>query len=98
MKKALRTGAAAPVRITVHVQPGASASAVAGPHGDAIKIRIAAAPVENAANLALIDFLAARCGVPKHCVRVIRGASSRRKTVEITGASAAAVEAGLRRG
>lgn len=88
---------AAPARIIVHVQPGASATAVAGLHGDAIKIRVAAAPVDNAANLALIEFLAERCGVPKHCVRVARGASSRRKTIEISGLSAEAVDAALRR-
>jgi len=94
VSKAPRPAAGA-VRVTVHVQPGASATAVAGPHGDAVKIRVAAPPIDNAANLALVEFLAERLGVPKHRVRVVRGATGRRKIVEIAGVSAEAVDAAL---
>ena len=49
--------------LTLHIQPGASRTEYAGPHGDAHKIRLAAAPVEGRANAALIEFLADAFGV-----------------------------------
>ena len=67
--------------LAVHAQPGAKRSQVLGPHGDALKIRLAAPPVEGRANDELIAFLAEVLGVPKRCVRVVKGGSSRRKTV-----------------
>jgi uncharacterized protein len=72
-------------RITVHVQPRASKTEVVGEHGDAIKIRLAAPPVDNAANQALIEFLAETLDLPKRNVRIAGGASSRRKSVDIDG-------------
>ena len=65
-------------------------------HGDALKIRLTAPPVDNAANAALIDFIAAKLGIPKSSVRVAAGATGRRKIVEITGVTPAAVTAALR--
>lgn len=73
------------VRLTIHVQPRASASAVAGRHGDAVKIRLAAPPVDGAANEALVAFLAETLGRPRSAVHLRAGATSRRKTVEVTG-------------
>jgi len=67
--------------LTLHVQPGARRSAVAGLHDGALKIRIAAPPAEGKANQALVEFIAAALGVPKRSVSVVRGGSSRRKTV-----------------
>jgi uncharacterized protein (TIGR00251 family) len=61
--------------LALHVQPGAKTSAAAGRHGDALKIRIAAQPMEGKANAALIAFIAAKLGVPKRQVSVERGAS-----------------------
>jgi len=83
------------VRITVYVQPRASKTEVAGMHGDALKIRLTAPPVDNAANEALIDFIAAKLGIPKSSVRVAAGATGRRKIVEIDGVTLAAVTAVL---
>jgi uncharacterized protein len=85
----------ASVRITVYVQPRASKTEVAGMHGDALKIRLTAPPVDNAANEALIDFIAAKLGIPKSSVRVAAGATGRRKIVEIAGVTLAAVTAAL---
>lgn len=76
--------------ITVHVQPRARRTEVAGRHGDAIKIRLAAPPVDNAANEELVRFLAAALGVPRAAVRIARGAAARRKTVVIDGVADAA--------
>lgn len=71
--------------LEVHVQPGASRSEFAGKHGERIKIRLAAPPVEGKANAALIEFLAAHYGVPRRSVRIQSGLRSRRKRVVIDG-------------
>jgi uncharacterized protein (TIGR00251 family) len=83
------------VRIEVYLQPRASKTELAGMHGGVIKIRIAAPPVENAANLALIDFIAQHLGIAKRSVRVVSGGASRRKVLEIDGVSAELVAARL---
>jgi uncharacterized protein YggU (UPF0235/DUF167 family) len=64
-------------------------------HDGLIKIRIAAAAIENAANFALIDFLAQRLGIAKRHVRIVSGSAGRKKTVEIDGLSAAVIAAAL---
>lgn len=69
----------------MHIQPGARKSGIAGLHGDALKIRIAAPAVENQANAALIEFLAETLGVPRSTVVIRHGATGRRKVVEVTG-------------
>jgi uncharacterized protein (TIGR00251 family) len=79
----------------VYIQPRASTTELAGTHDGLIKIRIAAPPVENAANLALIEFIARRLGIAKRCVRVVSGAASRRKMLEIDGVSTETVLATL---
>jgi len=84
------------VKISVYVQPRASRTAVAGMHGEAVKIRVAAPPVDNAANEALIEFIAHKLGIPKRNIRIAAGETSRRKVIEIDGASLATVTAALR--
>jgi hypothetical protein len=69
--------------VTLHIQPGAKRSEVAGLHGDALKIRLAAPPVDGKANAALLEFLAAAFDVPLKQVTLKQGASSRRKVVEV---------------
>lgn len=69
--------------LTVHVQPGAKATCVAGLHGDALKIRLAAPPAEGRANDELARFLAVTFGVPLRQVRIMQGSRSRRKIVEV---------------
>ena len=86
----------ASVRISVYVQPRASKTEIAGMHGDALKIRLTAPPVDKAANAALVEFIAGKLGIPKGSVRVAAGATSRRKTVEIAGVTSEAVAAALR--
>jgi len=82
-------------RIPVHVQPRAARSAIVGLHGGATKIRLAAPPVDNAANEELVRFLAERLGLPRRQVRVVGGLQSRRKLVEVEGVDAAALTAAL---
>jgi uncharacterized protein (TIGR00251 family) len=72
-------------RIKVHVQPRASRTEVTGMHGDSVRIRLAAPPVDNAANEALIAFVAETLGLPKRQVRVAAGTTSRQKQLDIDG-------------
>lgn len=69
--------------LALHVQPGAKRTEVAGAHGDALKLRLAAPPVEGKANAALIRFLADAFGVPQRSVTLLRGEASRAKQVRI---------------
>lgn len=84
------------LHLTVHVQPGAKTTACAGIHGDALKIRLAAPPVDGKANQALITWLAKTLACPQNTIELIRGQSSRRKTLSIAaGAQIAAMRAML---
>jgi uncharacterized protein (TIGR00251 family) len=76
------------VRINVYVQPRASKTAVVGMHDGCVKIRLAAPPVDGAANAALVEFVAEQVGVAKSRVRIAAGLTSRRKTVEVDGVTA----------
>lgn len=69
--------------LVLHVQPGARTTEVAGRHGDALKIRLQAAPVEGQANLALVGYLAQAFGVPRRQVSIRRGEASRHKEIAI---------------
>jgi uncharacterized protein (TIGR00251 family) len=79
--------------VHVHVQPRASRSEVVGTHGAALKVRLLAPPVDGAANDALVALLAEKLGVPRRDVRIVQGATSRTKLVEIEGTTADAVRA-----
>lgn len=69
--------------LTLHVQPNARQTEVAGLHGDALKIKVSAAAVDGQANTKLLAFLAQRFDVPlKHAV-LRQGEHSRRKVVDI---------------
>ena len=72
--------------LTLHIQPGAKKTEVAGQHGDALKIRLAAPPVDGKANAALINFVADRLGLAKSAGGRKSGQTSRRKVLEITAA------------
>jgi len=74
--------------ISVHLSPGARRTSIVGFHGEALKIKVQAPPVEGKANAALRDFLAATLGVPKSAVLLVRGESSRDKVVAVRGLSA----------
>lgn len=73
------------VRIAIQVQPRASRTELAGLHGEALKIRLAAPPVDGAANEALIRFLAETLNVPRSAVEISSGLSGRRKSVVVSG-------------
>lgn len=74
--------------LDLHVQPGAKVTAVVGEHGGRLKLKISAPPVDNKANEHLLTWLAARLGVPKSALRMVRGETSRQKTVAVHGVEA----------
>lgn len=81
------------ITLTLHIQPGAKKTAVAGRHGDALKIRLAAPPVDGKANAALLEFIADALGLPKAAVKLKSGHTSRRKVMEVDGATEDAMAA-----
>ena len=85
------------VQLQLHVQPGASRTGMAGLHGDALKIRVAAPPADGRANRELLDYLAECLGVARTRIALVKGENGRRKTVMIQGIDfeAARVRLGL---
>ena len=84
--------------LSVHIQPRSSATECVGIHGDAIKIRVAAPPVDGAANDELIRFLACQLSIPSTSVRIHSGRGGRHKRVLIKGATVQLVMARLNLG
>jgi uncharacterized protein (TIGR00251 family) len=73
------------VYLSIKLQPRASSNEVAGPLGDALKIKVTAPPVDAAANQALIDLLAEELKCSRGQIQIVRGHTSRNKTVWIEG-------------
>lgn len=73
------------IRLKVRVVPRAGRTAIDGILGGALRIRLAAAPVEGAANAALVALLAERLGLRRAEIRILAGATTRTKLVELTG-------------
>jgi len=71
--------------LELHVQPGAKTTEAVGEHGARLKLKISAPPVDNKANAHLLAWLAVVMGVPKSAVRLVRGETSRQKTVAVSG-------------
>jgi uncharacterized protein (TIGR00251 family) len=80
------------ITLTLHIQPGAKKSEITGLHGDALKLRLAAPPVDGKANEALVGFIAERLGLARSAVTLRIGHTSRRKVLEVSGATAQVVE------
>jgi uncharacterized protein len=83
------------VRLTIYVQPRASRTEISGIHGDALKVRIAAPPVDGEANAELERFLAKLFALPRSSVRVVGGATSRTKVVALEGVTRQQVESAI---
>jgi uncharacterized protein (TIGR00251 family) len=65
--------------------PNAKRSEVVGPHGDALKLKIAAPALEGRANEELVEFLANKLGVSRRTITLVSGKKSRDKVVEVEG-------------
>lgn len=81
------------ITLTLHIQPGAKKTEFAGLHGDALKIRLAAPPVDGKANDALVKFIAETLGLARSAVLMKSGQTSRRKVLEVTGAAPSSIAA-----
>ncbi len=84
--------------LNLRIVPRASKNAIQGEHGDALKVRLCAPPVDGAANAALIEFLADACDLPRARVQLLSGQTSRNKRVLLTGVSAAAIRSQIQAG
>jgi uncharacterized protein (TIGR00251 family) len=69
--------------LNLHVQPGAKCSDIIGLHGDSLKVKVAASPIEGRANSILIRYIADLFGVPMKNVEIKQGLQSRRKLISI---------------
>ncbi len=87
------TATASGVVLDVRVIPRAKKTAISGVRDDALVIRLAAPPVEGAANDALIDLLARVLQMPRRTIRILKGDHSRHKRVAIEGVKVEAVRA-----
>jgi uncharacterized protein (TIGR00251 family) len=76
------------VTFTVRIVPRASRSEIVGDHEGALRIRIAAPPVEGAANRELVRLLAKELKVPQNAVEIISGTSSKNKIIRLKGVTA----------
>lgn len=86
MSKGFVTAAKEGTLLNVHVSPGAKRTSVEGPYGDAaVKLKVAAPPAEGRANAEVERFLSKLLGVRRSDVTIIRGASSRDKSVLVRG-------------
>jgi len=83
------------VRLRVKAVPRAMRSEVAGIHGDTVRIRLAAPPVDGAANEELVRFLAHTLSVQRTAIHLISGQTSRSKVVMVTGIDLERVRVGL---
>ena len=81
------------VILSVHASPRASKNRIEGLHGDALKIRLKAPPVEGKANEALIGFLSDTLGIPQRRITLLSGQTSRQKRLAIAGVTLAGVSA-----
>lgn len=84
------------VSLSVHVQPKASRTRIAGLHGEALKLCITSPPVDGKANGAVIQFFAKLFKIPKAAVTLASGEASRDKRIILAGVSLARAEAVLR--
>jgi len=74
------------VEIFLYLQPRASRNKVVALQGEELKVSLTAPPVDGAANKACCAFLAKLCSLPKSCVRLISGETSRHKRLLLAGA------------
>ena len=77
--------------LNLRIVPRASKNAIQGEHGDALKIRLCAPPVDGAANAALVEFLAGAFSLPRARVQLLSGQTSRNKRVLLAGFPASRV-------
>ena len=81
--------------LSIRIHPGAKRNAITGTHDNALKISLTTPPTDGRANAALIAFLAERLNIPRASIVLTSGATSRSKTLRLTGITTAEAEARL---
>ncbi len=84
--------------LSLRIVPRAAKNAIQGAHGDALKIRLCAPPVDGAANAALIEFLSDTLSLPRARIQLLGGKTSRTKRVLLAGLSASAIRTKIQAG
>lgn len=84
------------MRLRIHAQPRAARSDLAGVHNGRLKIRLAAPPVDGAANEELVRFLARLLDVPRSRISLVAGGASKHKLVQVEGITLASTLSKLR--
>jgi uncharacterized protein len=79
-------------RLRLRVSPGADRSEIVGRHGDAWRVRVAAAPERGKANASVVELLAGSLGLARRAVHVVAGQASRNKVIEVEGLTVAEAE------
>jgi uncharacterized protein len=75
------------LEIRLHVQPRAKHCEMSGIHNRALKIKVTAPPVDDAANRAVVELFSALLGISRSSLQIISGLKSREKTLQIKGIS-----------
>jgi len=75
------------ILLAVQLQPRAAKNEICGLHGNELRVRVTAPPVDEAANDALLRFLADTFDCPRSCIELMHGHTSRHKRIKLTGVS-----------
>lgn len=80
------------VRITLHIQPNARKTECVGEHGDALKLKVHAPPVDGAANQEICRFFASEFKIPLRSIMIVQGELARAKVIQLSGISRSEVD------
>lgn len=76
------------VLLAIKLQPRASSNEIGSPHGNELRIKVTAPPVDSAANEALLRLLSDELDIPRNRIELVRGGTSRHKVIKLHGVSA----------
>ena len=79
------------LEVRLHVQPRAKRFGISGIHNGALKVKVTAPPVDDAANRAIVECFARLLGIPRSSIRIVSGLKSRDKILQISGISLSAL-------
>ena len=75
------------LEVRLHVQPRAKHSEICGVHNGALKVKVTAPPVDDAANRAIVEYFSKLLGIPRSGLDIVSGLKSREKTLRVNGLS-----------
>ncbi len=75
------------LEVRLHVQPRAKRCEISGIHNGALKLKVTAPPVDDAANRAILEYFSSLLGISKSSLQIVSGLKSRDKTLQVKGLS-----------